>query len=90
MSSKVARHRDQDMPPRFRVGPFVDLTHPSFKNLIPVKTGIFAQQRMRQGRNDQFRRVTQCEVARHELSRLVDPVLPIESVQQSCMDVFDC
>ena len=68
------------MPLRFWVGPFVELTHPSFKNLVCVKTCVFAQQRMRQSGNDRFRWMTQCEVARHELRRLVDPVLPIESI----------
>ena len=43
VSRKVARDRDKDMPLRFRVDPFVDLTHASFKYLIGVKTRVFTQ-----------------------------------------------
>jgi hypothetical protein len=45
-----------------------------------VKTCVFSQEHMRQCGNDRFRWVTRCEVARHELRRFVDPVLPIESI----------
>ena len=38
----------------------MELTHPSFKNLIGVKTRVFTQQRMRQGGDEQFRLVTRC------------------------------
>ena len=80
MSRKVAHDRDHDMPLRFWVGPFAELTHPSFKNLVCVKACVFAQQRMRQRRNDRFGWMIQCEVARHELRGFVAPVLPIESI----------
>ena len=89
VSREVARNRDENMPPRFRVGPFVKLTHPGLENLIGVKSRIFTQQRMRQNADDQIRRVAQCEVASDEAGRLVDPVLSIESVQQSGADFVD-
>ena len=89
VSREVARNRDENMPPRFRVAPFVKLTHPGLENLIGVKSRVFAQQRMRQRADDRIRRVAQCEVARDEAGRLVDPVLPIESVQQSGADFVD-
>src|SRR6202023_3721873 len=86
MRCEVASNRDKDMPPRFRVPPFAELTHPGVEHLKGMYACVLAQQSMRQGGNDQIRRMAQREMARHKIRGRVDLVLPIEGIQQGGPD----
>ena len=65
MRCEVASNRDKDMPPRFRVPPFAELTYPGVEHLKGMEACVLARQSMRQGRNDQIRRMAQREMADH-------------------------
>ena len=90
MSRKVACNRDQDVPPGFRIGPFVELAHPGFKNLISVKSRILTQQRMRQAAMIDSGGWPNVRWRATRRAAVLDPVLPIESVQQCGADFLDC
>jgi hypothetical protein len=79
MGGQIPVNGDNDVSALVAVAPFAKLSHARLEHLIGVKTGIFAQQRLRQRRNQGVGRVTQQEMPCDQARRRSDLVLAVES-----------
>lgn len=88
MGGQITSHSDQDVA-ACNIIPFAKLPDTCFEHLVGVKTGIFAQQHVRQRLDQNLGWVAEKQVTGDETCGAIDLLLSVEHIEESRTDVLD-